>query len=298
MNGDASSWRADLARELTKRSKATAGQMMSVPLAGRGDVPRTGITGPPGAGKSSLIAMLAAQWLSSGAKVGVLAVDPSSPSTGGSVLGDRARMDAVADNPNLFIRSFSSGQSVDGLAPNMMSLLDCFEQAGFDEIVLETVGVGQVSYEVRKLVETLVLVLVPESGDVVQAMKAGILETADIYVINKSDLPGSNRLASEIGSLVSWRKKKESWTPPIVRTSSPSLQGAAELADSIARHRQSDEFHRRQQELLAGRHSYHLRSIILRRLAEVLSIRPVDPTHRDTVQAYREVIEAMATTGA
>ena len=266
---------------------------MSMPLAESVDVSRTGITGPPGAGKSSLIAMLAAQWLAMGSKVGVLAVDPSSPSTGGSVLGDRARMDSVADNPNLFIRSFSSGSSVDGLAPNMISLLDCFEQAGFDEIVLETVGVGQVSYESRKLVETLVLVLVPESGDVVQAMKAGILEMADIYVINKSDLPGSKRLASEIGSLVSWRKKKESWVPPIVQTSSASQQGAAELADAIGRHRRSDEFRQRKTELREARHTHHLRSIFLRRLEEVLTTRGGYAERNNMKESFREVMQRM-----
>lgn len=267
---------------------------MAVPLAGSGNVPRTGITGSPGAGKSSLIAMLAAQWLDAGSKVGVLAVDPSSPATGGSVLGDRARMDAIAENPDLFIRSFSSGRSVDGLAPNMVALLDCFDQAGFGEIVLETVGVGQVSYEVRKLVETLVLVLVPDSGDVVQAMKAGILETADIYVINKSDLPGSDRLVSEIGSLVSWRKKKEPWLPPIVRTSAVDPRGAAELAAAIARHRESDEFHRRQRELVDGRHAYHLRSILLRRMDEVLASREGVVLQGDIAGTYRVVVDAMA----
>lgn len=165
---------------------------------------RVGFTGSPGAGKSTLISRYAKGSLDQGNKTGILAIDPTSPISGGALLGDRIRMDAVAGDPRLFIRSVPSRNAHDGLCDNAPDLLLAMEQFGFDEIVLETVGVGQVEYSVKTLVDTLVLVLMPESGDTIQAMKAGILESADIIVINKADLPGAERSHAEISAILKY----------------------------------------------------------------------------------------------
>ena len=149
---------------------------------------RIGITGAPGAGKSTLIARLAHLRKGVDRKIAVLAIDPTSPVSQGSILGDRIRMDSIADDPDIFIRSIPSRRAHDGLTDNTADLLNAMEGHGFDEVILESVGVGQAEYTIRTLVDTVVLVLLPESGDAIQAMKAGILEMADIYVVNKADL--------------------------------------------------------------------------------------------------------------
>src|SRR5207237_417574 len=153
-----------LARELTARARMPAQNALRLPLP-EASARRVGITGPPGAGKSTLIGLLVEQSIAAGSKVGVLAVDPTSPISGGSLLGDRVRMDHLSGAELAFIRSVSSGAAVDGLCPNIVPLLAAFDEEGFDELVLETVGIGQVSYSARQLVDTFVLVLVPESGD-------------------------------------------------------------------------------------------------------------------------------------
>jgi LAO/AO transport system kinase len=278
MAADDLRWRQAFARKLTERARAGALEVMQDSIDFGGKARRIGITGPPGAGKSSLIAMLAKYWARTARKVGVLAVDPTSPLSGGSLLGDRIRMDAIAEDPNVFIRSLSSGSSHDGLCPNISSLLDAFEQAEFEFLVLETVGVGQVSYEARSLVDTLVLVLVPDSGDTVQAMKAGVLEVADIYVVNKADLPASVKLATELRSIAGWRGRNAGWVPPVILTSTVEACGAAELAEAVEAHRRSVLTEERQRTLAIARREYHLRSLILRRIDEVLA------SHRHELQ--------------
>jgi LAO/AO transport system kinase len=264
-------WRRELARELTKlaRSPASAGMSASISFGGR--TRRIGVTGPPGAGKSSLIAMLVKEWATAGRKVGVIAIDPTSPVSGGCLLGDRIRMDEVAQDPNVFIRSLSTGGAYDGLCPNISALINAFEQADFDDLVVETVGVGQASYEVRSLVDTCVLVLVPESGDTVQAMKAGILEVADIYVVNKADRPASAKLATELRSIAGWRANGRGWTPPVVLTSTTESRGVVELVKAIQGHRDAVVNAERIRALAAARKEYYLRSIILERVDEILA---------------------------
>jgi LAO/AO transport system kinase len=244
---------------------------MSASISFGGRTRRIGITGPPGAGKSSLIAMLVKEWAAAGRKVGVIAIDPTSPLSGGSLLGDRIRMDEVAQDPNVFIRSLSSGGAHDGLCPNISALIAAFEHAGFDDLVLETVGVGQVSYEIRSLVDTCVLVLVPESGDTVQAMKAGILEVADIYVVNKADRPASAKLATELRSIAGWRANGRGWTPSVVLTSTTENRGIDELVKAIEGHRDAVTNPKRVRALAAARKEYYLRSIILTRIDEILA---------------------------
>lgn len=259
---DSGHWRRTLARELTVRSRMTPLEAMRHDVSYGCTARRVGITGAPGVGKSSLIAQLIQSWVP--ARIGVLAIDPTSPISGGALLGDRIRMDAVAQASEAVIRSLGSGNSADGLCPNIVLLLDAMEKVGIERVVLETVGVGQVSYEVRSLVDTCVLVLIPESGDTIQAMKAGILEMADIYVVNKADLPGAPKLIGELQSIAQWRSEKTGWTPPVISASTKSKDGIAELGAAIdahvARTRTTEAVLQKNSE----RRTYHLRSVLER----------------------------------
>ncbi|HET8649973.1 MAG TPA: methylmalonyl Co-A mutase-associated GTPase MeaB, partial [Gemmatimonadales bacterium] len=163
-----------------------------------GHARRLGITGPPGAGKSTLTERLVTGFRSRDLRVGVVAVDPTSPFTGGALLGDRIRMESVALDRNVFIRSMATRGSLGGLATTTREVCDILDAAQFDRILIETVGVGQSELDVATMADTTVLVLVPESGDAIQTLKSGIMEAADIYVINKADRPGAEKLRHEI----------------------------------------------------------------------------------------------------
>ncbi len=163
-----------------------------------GHARRLGITGPPGAGKSTLVSVLARLFRDAGETVGVIAVDPSSPFTGGALLGDRIRMDDLATEPGIFIRSMATRGSHGGLSAATREATDLMDAFGFDRIIIETVGVGQSELEIASQADTTVVVLVPESGDGIQAMKAGLMEVADLFVVNKADRPGADRLKKEI----------------------------------------------------------------------------------------------------
>jgi LAO/AO transport system kinase len=164
---------------------------------------RIGVTGPPGGGKSTLIERLAAHYRSDGLTVGVIAIDPSSPFTGGALLGDRIRMEGAAMDPGVFIRSMASRGSLGGMATTTGEVADVMDAYGFDRILIETVGVGQSELEVASVADTTVVVLVPESGDGIQVMKAGLMEIADVYVVNKADRPGADRLRQELEVAIS-----------------------------------------------------------------------------------------------
>jgi len=167
---------------------------------------RVGLTGPPGAGKSTITALLVKSFRDAGLRVGVLAVDPTSPFTGGALLGDRVRMESVALDPGVFIRSMATRGSLGGLAAATREVADVLDAFGFDRLLIETVGVGQSELDVARTADSTLLVLVPESGDSIQTLKAGVMEIADVFVVNKADRPGADRLRNDVELMLGLRK--------------------------------------------------------------------------------------------
>jgi len=202
---------------------------------------RIGITGPPGAGKSTLTHRLARWWRAAGRTVGIVAVDPTSPVTGGALLGDRIRMEGVALDPGVFIRSMATRGALGGLALATREVCDLLDAAGYDRLVVETVGVGQSELDVVAAADTVVLVLTPESGDGIQTLKSGLMEVADIFVVNKADRPQADQQAREIRVALELRapgltQGEPRWEPPIVLTVAERGEGTAELGDAVERH--------------------------------------------------------------
>ena len=193
-----------------------------------------GITGPPGAGKSSLTDTIIKDYRNLGKTVGVVEVDPSSPFSGGAILGDRIRMSDHASDPGVFIRSMGSRGSLGGLAPATIDVLNLMKSVGFDVLIVETVGVGQSEIDVMSIADTVLLVLVPGLGDDIQALKAGIMEIADIFVVNKADKDGKEKLIAEISMIINLNKHRFLWVPPVVETIATENQGIGRLMDSIA----------------------------------------------------------------
>jgi LAO/AO transport system kinase len=192
-----------------------------------------GITGAPGAGKSSLVDKLASFYRKNGERVGIVAVDPSSPFSGGAILGDRIRMQTLGLDDGVFIRSMATRGNLGGLARATVDAVAILDAAGYAKIIVETVGVGQDEVEVVKAADVSVVVLVPGMGDDIQAIKAGIMEIGDIFVINKADKEGVYATEKELESLLSLASRDDGWDPPIVKTVATENQGVAELAQAI-----------------------------------------------------------------
>lgn len=231
-----------------------------------GRAQRLGITGPPGAGKSTVTNLVVQLLRAEGHKVGVIAVDPTSPFTGGALLGDRVRMESVALDPGVYIRSMATRGSLGGLSARTAEVADVLDAFGFDRIIIETVGVGQTELDIARTADTTVVVLVPESGDSIQTLKAGVMEIADIFVVNKGDRPGADRLRNDIELMLGLRRGStgnvpahhgvqlksvnpmyaarkaartddpERWTPPVLGTIASKGEGIDLLLEAVSRH--------------------------------------------------------------
>lgn len=229
---------------------------------------RIGITGPPGAGKSTITTLIARGLRDAGLTVGIVCVDPTSPFTGGALLGDRVRMESVALDKGVFIRSMATRGSLGGLAAATREVADVLDGFGFDRVIIETVGVGQSELDVARTADTTMVVLVPESGDSIQTLKAGVMEIADIFVVNKADRPGADRLRNDVELMLGLRKGAaysnvpahhgvdlkrmmnparvaredaraevtNAWTPPVLRAVAVKAEGIGEIVESLDRH--------------------------------------------------------------
>jgi LAO/AO transport system kinase len=202
-----------------------------------------GVTGAPGAGKSTLVTHLVREFRRRERKIGVVAVDPSSPFTGGAILGDRIRMMELAGDPNVFIRSMASRGSLGGLSAATRDVVRAMDAAGFNPVIIETIGTGQAEVEVMRAAQTVLVVSAPGMGDEVQAIKAGILEIADIFVVSKADKPGADQTVAELAMLLSLDphrrqhdKSKPYWRIPVLKTSAIKDQGITQLVDAIEQH--------------------------------------------------------------
>jgi LAO/AO transport system kinase len=231
-----------------------------------GNAYRIGVTGPLGSGKSTLTNKLTAHYRKLGFTVGIIAVDPTSPFTGGAVLGDRIRMADVESDEGVFIRSMASRGSLGGLSKKAREAADVLDAAGKDIIILETVGVGQSEIDIVRASDTTVVVLVPESGDAIQAMKAGLMEIADIFVLNKSDRSGADQAAAAIESVLKMRTGDDRWSPPVLKTVANRNTGITELGEAIDLHRREmsgkGEFERRR----LSSHAERIEQLIAKKL--------------------------------
>jgi LAO/AO transport system kinase len=288
--------RAALGRMLTQIASAgdPAAWSGSVAAPARG-ARRIGLTGAPGSGKSTLARALAAESLAQGRRVGVIAVDPSSPYTLGAILGDRIRMGEVADHPELFFRSLASRSAHDGLADNLPAVLSAMERHDFDELLVETVGAGQADVGVRALVDCVVLVLMPESGDQIQAMKAGILEIADVFVVNKADLPGAARIAAEVKDTLRLRRSRAGeWVPPVILASRDDATSCLALARAVdarfAWPGTGDDGAARRR----ARAAYHARSLLHQRIEALLGELPAETFDLALREVYRQLVRRLS----
>src|SRR5437763_9782012 len=237
---------------LVEREDPAAERLLAEIYSSTGRARIVGITGSPGAGKSTLVAALAKHYRARQMRVGIIAVDPTSPFTGGAILGDRIRMADLYTDRGVFIRSMATRGFMGGLAKATNDVVDLLDASGFDIVIVETVGVGQDEVDVIRTVQSNIVMLVPGMGDDIQAIKAGIMEIGDIFVVNKADRPGADRTVTEVTMLMSLVEEHGDWVAPVIKTVASLRQGIEELDDAIAKHRgyleSSGELERRNRE--------------------------------------------------
>ncbi|HEY3215178.1 MAG TPA: methylmalonyl Co-A mutase-associated GTPase MeaB, partial [Candidatus Eisenbacteria bacterium] len=262
--------RASLARAISLVENEAAGseELVDACFERSGSALRIGVTGPPGAGKSTLVTQLAREYRRRGQTVAVVAVDPTSPFTGGALLGDRVRMSELAGDDGVFIRSMATRGGMGGLAVHTAHACDVLDAAGFQRILIETVGVGQSELEVAETADSTAVVLVPESGDTVQAMKAGLMEIGDLFVINKADREGAERAAFAVRSALELRPARPEWSPPVLLTVASRGEGVREVVDAFEEHFQHLGAHGGLERRRRRRLEQRLRDLVRRRLWE------------------------------
>jgi LAO/AO transport system kinase len=280
---------ASVARALTlvENRDATAAEILHALWPSVGRAWRIGITGPPGAGKSTLVAGLIAAFRKEKSSVGIVAVDPTSPFTGGALLGDRVRMMATAHGDGgVFIRSMASRGDLGGLCAAAQEACDVLDAAGKDVVLIETVGVGQTEIEVVDAADTIAVVLHPEAGDSVQAMKAGLMEIADVFALNKADRPGADRLEQEILLSLGLRAHDETtWVPPVVRVTATTGEGVDDLVAKFREHRASLDARGGLDARRKRRVESRIRLLVENEVRERFFVRPDARTRLDTLVA-------------
>jgi LAO/AO transport system kinase len=224
-----------VARAITKAENGAndAAELMKAVFPHTGNALVIGITGAPGAGKSSLVDKLAFYYKDKGERIGIICVDPSSPFSGGAILGDRIRMSTLGLDKNIFIRSMATRGNLGGLSRKTVDAVAILDAAGFDKVIVETVGVGQDEVEIVKTADVSVVVLVPGMGDDIQAIKAGIMEIGDVFVINKADREGVLRTEKELEALLNLAHRPDFWMPPIIKTIATESKGIEDLSKAI-----------------------------------------------------------------
>lgn len=267
---------ADTARLLSivENDEPGAAEVIRATFPQTGNAVKVGFTGPPGAGKSTLVSVLTAAYRAKVPRVAVVAVDPSSPYTGGAILGDRIRMRDHYLDTGVFIRSMSNRGQSGGLARATRRVVSVLDALGFDVILVETVGVGQQEIDVVRVVDTVCLLTIPGAGDDIQAIKAGIIEIADILVVNKADRPGADEAVKDLRQMLNLGTPRNDWRTPVLKTSSSNSTGIYELIDAVQKHcdwaAQSGEAQRRTTDAMRSEIQALLRERVLRDLARRL----------------------------